>query len=225
MELIKEYIYLIRNQNVFSSNTYILKNKINNKSIIIDPGFDFEAIDKLITDNRLVPVAIISTHGHFDHIAGVSFFKNKFNIPFYLHEADLKLSQSANFYLKVAKINYKIETPLPDFLFKSQFENLFIEGFDFRIYNLPGHSMGSCILKNENYLFSGDIIYKKGLGPESIPREDKLALKKSILNIFDTFDDNDLILPGHGFSEYLGIIKNNNLELQNFIANTANANA
>ncbi len=224
MELIKEHIYLIRNKKIFSSNTYILTNKIN-ECIIIDPGFDFEIIDAEIEKLKLKPVAIISTHGHFDHISGVSFFKNKFNIPFYLHKADLKLSQSANFYLQVARLNYKIETPKPDFLFNDKHENLLIDQFNLDIYNFPGHSPGSCIIKNNNYLFSGDIMYKDGLGPESIPKEDKKLLKESIIEIFDTFDNEVLVLPGHGASESLGLIKQNNLELKNFIANTTNAGA
>lgn len=223
MELIKENIYLIRNKKVFSSNTYVLTNKANSECILIDPGFDFELIEQGIEKLKLKPIAIISTHGHFDHIGSVSIFKNKFNIPFYLHEADLKISQSANFFLKIAQLDHKIETPKPDFLFKAKQENLKISSFDLNIYNFPGHSPGSCVVKAETYLFSGDILYKNGLGPESIPREDKILLKESILKIFDTFVKDDLVLPGHGAHEYLGVIRQNNLELINFISNTTNA--
>jgi len=213
VELINENIYLIRNKKIFPSNTYILKNKVNDNCILIDPGFDFELIGKNIEELHLKPIAIASTHGHFDHIASVSFFKNKLNIPFYLHEADLKICQSANFYLKIAQLNSKIETPIPDFLFKGEHDFLSINGFVLSIYNFPGHSPGSCIFKIDNNLFSGDIIFKNGLGTGSIPRENKQLLKKSILKIFDIFVDGDLVLPGHGAAEYIAMIKNGNKEL------------
>ena len=221
MELIKENIFLIRNEKIFSSNSYVIKNKVNQTCVLIDPGFDTIIIDEAITNLKLKPVAIIATHGHFDHVGSVTYFKNKFNIPFYLHKADLKICTSANFYLKMAHLNHKIETPIPDFLFEAEFEKLSLTDFDFAIYNFPGHSPGSCIVKFENNLFSGDILFKNGLGLGGIPKENKILLKESILKIFDFFHDNHLLLPGHGSSEYLGKIKNNNLVLNSFIFNTS----
>jgi len=217
VELIKKNIYLIRNKKIFSSNTYFFKNKVNDECIIIDPGFDTDLIDYSIQALNLKPVAIVSTHGHFDHIGSAAFFKNKYKIPFYLHAGDLKISQSANFYLKVAHLNHKIETPSPDFLFKGDHEQLTINDIVLDIYNLPGHSPGSCIVKIENNLFSGDIIYKNGLAAGSVPKENTTQLKQSILNFFDIFVDDDLVLPGHGASEYVGVIKNKNIDLKNFL--------
>ena len=217
MELIKENLYLIRNKKIFSSNTYIFKNKVKNECIIIDPGFDTELIDNKIQEYKLHPIAVVSTHGHFDHIGCAAFLKKKYNIPFYLHEGDLKISQSANFFLKVAQINHKIETPKPDVLFKGEHDRLSLNGIEMEIFNLPGHSPGSCIIKIENNLFSGDIFYKNGLGAGSVPKENTELLKQSILKTFDIFVDEDLVLPGHGASGYLGGIKNNNEELKNFL--------
>ena len=221
MELTKQAIITIRNE-VFPSNTYFLKSKNNNSCIIIDPGLDISLIDKKIAELSLIPVAIISTHGHFDHIGGVSFFKNKFKIPFYLHEADLKLSRSVNFYLKVAHIALQIETPKPDYIFKMQTEHINIEDFNLTIHHFPGHSPGSCVIKYVNYLFSGDIIYKKGLGFNNFPGENKLLLKESILEMFRLFIADSLVLPGHGEAEYLEKIKHNNQDLINFLSSNNN---
>lgn len=217
MELIRKNIYLIKNKIIFSSNTYIYFRKSNNECIIIDPGFDTELIDSEILQNNLIPIAIISTHGHFDHIASAAFLKNKYKVPYYLHEADLKIAKSANFYLKVAQLNYKIETPIPDYLFKGEHENLTIKGFDLDIYNLPGHSPGSCVVKIENFLFSGDLIYKNGLGAVSIPKEDLALLKRSILIFFNMFNSEEFLLPGHGAPEYLKWVKKNNSKLKDFL--------
>jgi hydroxyacylglutathione hydrolase len=217
VELIKDSIFLIRNKKIFSSNTYIFKNRLNDDCVIIDPGFDIELICKDLLENNLKPIAIISTHGHFDHIGSVTFFKNKFKIPFYIHEADSKIMQSANFYLKIARIDHKIEIPKPEVLFKEKKETIIIGNFEFYIYNFPGHSSGSCIIQHDNYLFTGDIMYKKGLGFNNFPGEDKAKLKHSIQVVFETFSDDSLVLPGHGDSDYLRNIKNNNQELIYFL--------
>jgi hydroxyacylglutathione hydrolase len=219
VESIKENIWRIRNE-TFPSNSYLLKSRVNNSCLIIDPGLDSEDIDKAIITLQLRPVAIVATHGHFDHIGTVSFFKKKFSIPFYLHEADLKLSKAANFYLKMARLNCMIETPSPDVLFRGNEEKHNIGGFELSIFNLPGHSYGSVVIQHGEYLFSGDILYKKGLGFNNFPGEDKNKLKASILRIFETFPAHSLVFPGHGEFGYLDDIRNSNLELRKFLSQT-----
>ncbi len=204
---------------IFPSNTYLLSSNIDNTCVIIDPGLDHQSILTAIKESELKPIAILSTHGHFDHIGGVTNIQNEYDIPFYLHELDLKLLQSANFFLFVAKINHKISIPKPDLLFKQKKDKIIIGNFNFDIYHLPGHSNGSCAFQVHKYLFTGDILYKNGIGQESMPREDKVILKESIREIFRNFSDDLLVLPGHGSSEYLGKIKEKNLELKHFISN------
>jgi len=216
VELTDYLIHKVRNE-IFSSNSYILKDKLSDFCLLIDPGLDTQAIDNKLTELNLKPIAILATHGHFDHIGSVSFFKNKFNIPFCMHEADLKIAQSANFYLKIARIDYKIDTPTPDILFKEKKQTMNIGNFELCFYNFPGHSSGSCIIQINDFLFSGDIIYKKGLGFNNFPGEDKAKLKQSIQEVFETFSNDCLILPGHGDYEYLVNIKKNNKDLMNFL--------
>jgi hydroxyacylglutathione hydrolase len=207
----------IRNR-FFSSNTYLLKKE--NNCIIIDPGLDSESIHNCILENKLNPIGIICTHGHFDHIASVAQLKKKFgNIPYYLHNADYKIAKSANFYLKLTKIKYWVEYVAPDYVFLNEEEEIEIGSFKFTVYHFPGHSEGSCVLKYNDILFTGDIIYKRGLGFNSFPGENIGILKKSIQKIMLFFDKNLLVYPGHGESEYLGNIATNNLELVNFINN------
>jgi hydroxyacylglutathione hydrolase len=216
VELTNHLLNRVRNK-IFTSNSYILKDKFSDYCLLIDPGLDTQVIDKKLTNLNLRPIAILVTHGHFDHIGSVSFFKNKFKIPFYMHEADLKILQSANFYLKIARIDHKIDTPKPDILFKEKKETIAIGNFQLTIYNFPGHSAGSCIIQQESLLFTGDIMYKKGLGFNNFPGEDKSKLKHSIQEVFETFSDDSLVLPGHGEPEYLMNIKNDNQELINFL--------
>jgi glyoxylase-like metal-dependent hydrolase (beta-lactamase superfamily II) len=129
------------------------------------------------------------------------------------------MSQAANFFLSVARINKRIITPKPDILLKGNEGKIKLGSFKIEYYNYPGHSSGSCIFKFGNCIFTGDIFYKDGNYPESIPKEDTTMLKKSIHAIFDRFSNESLILPGHGGFETLGNIKRHNLELREYISN------
>jgi len=217
VELINHNVFLFRNKQLFSSNTYLLKSSYSQECVIIDPGLDYELLVQNINKHQLIPIAIISTHGHFDHIGCVQLLKDEFNVPFYLHELDLKLSKSANFYLKIASIDHKIHTAVPDFLFKGEKNSLNLNGINLIIYNLPGHSAGSCVFVNNNLLFTGDIIYKNGLGKGSMPKEDSTSLKESLLKMVTLFNDDTIVFPGHGEFDYFSEIKNNNKELKSFL--------
>ena len=197
------------------TNCYVL---VENKTcIIIDPADAADFILESIQRNNLNLIAMIATHGHFDHIGGVSFLKNKYNIPFYIHTEEIKNLKMANFLLKLSKLNIIIDLPTPDFLICNNKEVISVENFEFRIYKYPGHSCGSCIFQYKQYLFTGDIIYKNGLGINNSYGEDTIQLKSSLIDIINKFDDNCVIYPGHGSFDLLKNIKKSNKELASFI--------
>ena len=210
-------VEVIRNR-FFPSNTYVLRLKDSRKSIFIDPGLDLEIIKQRVEEMDILPVGIIATHGHFDHIGSIAFLQAKYNIPYYLHELDLKISKAANFFLKMVKLDIRIETPVPDCLFKGKSEQVSIEDFNFNIYNLPGHTEGSCVIQFEDCLFSGDLIYREGLGFNHFPGENKHKLKISLQELLDKFEDKNVtIYPGHGEKALLHEIRENNKELIGFL--------
>lgn len=203
----------------YSSNTYLLCHSFDNKCIIIDPGFDEALIDQKIVEMTLDPIAIISTHGHFDHISSASFFQEKYSIPFYLHKEDLKLYKSANFYLKLSKIQKFIKLSEPEFLLIGKNQELILNKFCLSIFNYPGHTNGSCIIKHGNNIFTGDTIFKKGLFLNKLPEENAEVLKKSINEILATFNLENICYPGHGDHATLNEIKLTNQDLIRFINN------
>ncbi|PIV63210.1 MAG: hypothetical protein COS14_00470 [Bacteroidetes bacterium CG02_land_8_20_14_3_00_31_25] len=205
--------------NCFSSNTYLIIDDDTKHCLIIDPGLNELVIDNEIQELHLKPVAILCTHGHFDHIGGVSYFKEKFEIPFYIHKADLKLMKSANLLLKLGKINKFIKISIPDVLFIESYSAIIISDFYLEIYNLPGHTEGSCIIQYKDNIFTGDTIFKDGLYINKLPGENVEALKKSIREIFEIFDLNINCFPGHGPDAILDHIKSKNLDLIKFLNN------
>jgi hydroxyacylglutathione hydrolase len=212
-------VHNIRNQ-FFPSNTYLVRYKDTDRTVIIDPGVDFESICKTIELFGLLPVGIISTHGHFDHLGCVSLLKKKYsNLPFALHEKDINMAKSANFYAKLAKLDVWINFVYPDIIMSGSNGTLEFAQYKFDYVNFAGHTSGSCIINIDNIIFSGDLLYSKGIGINNLPGENKTILKNSISIFLNDFTDDFMIYPGHGQSSSLFDIKQTNLELINFLNN------
>jgi len=79
-----------------ATNCYLVTDEGTGKTLIIDPGDEADFISTTLLEKRLIPKAIILTHGHYDHCLAVLELKLNFNLPIYLHEADLFLYQKAH---------------------------------------------------------------------------------------------------------------------------------
>lgn len=209
-------VTLVKNT-LFPSNTYIIQEENSEECILIDPGLDHLAIEKKMQELKVVPTHILATHGHFDHVGGVSYFQKNYNARFYLHEKDLKLLRTINFYLKMMKINMKVEVPQPDHILVDSKETIVWKNTQLESYHLPGHSSGSCVFHLGNFLFSGDTLYANGIGFNPFPGQDKAVLRRSIEAIFNLFQDQVMVYPGHGKNATLGNIKNGNSALQQYL--------
>ncbi len=205
----------IRN-GIFSSNTYFYQIPNTNDCFVIDAGLDFQAIDTHLTEHKLNPVAVLCTHGHFDHLGSAQPVKEKYGAKIYLHKNDLKVSKAANFLLMACKIDHRISTPLVDFFIEGECETV-IAGITVRWIQVPGHTPGSCFIQIADSIFTGDTLYKQAVGLSDFPGEDKDQLIKSILRIWDMVEDHLTVYPGHGGSDTFINIKNNNNPLRSLL--------
>ena len=164
----------------FYTNCYII-----DKKIIIDPGvgaFEF------VKENVKNPIAIINTHGHFDHVWDNRKIKEYYNIPIYIHKNDA-------FFLQNDPFNYNPPKSKADFLLEEG--DYKIGDFDIKIRHFPGHTPGSITIEIGDNMFSGDFIFDGNIGRVDFPFSDPKKMKKSIEKFLKIPYDKR-ILPGHG---------------------------
>ncbi|MDA3872097.1 MAG: MBL fold metallo-hydrolase [Candidatus Marinimicrobia bacterium] len=178
---------------IFKENTYLIYN--NKNVIIIDPGDDYEKIDLFISDNQLLPKAILGTHGHIDHISSVYQLKEKYKIPFYLNSKE-KINLD---HLEEISNRYNIKyfgTPEIDIDLQKE-DEISIDEFKFKIIQSPGHTYGGVLFKIDNIVFCGDTIFKNSIGRTDLPGGDIKILKKTILEKIYTLSEDTKLYPGH----------------------------
>ncbi len=168
-------------------NCYILTK--DNDAVVIDPGDEFEKIDKELKGFNLR--AILLTHAHFDHIGALDELIDKYKTDLYYYNVNNEIE-----YEKIINIEEK---------------EYKINDFTFEVIYTPGHRNDhNCFyFKNENIMFTGDFLFKNTIGRTDLEygnyKDMLLSLKK-----IKEYDDDIKIYPGHGEDSILGIEKMNN---------------
>jgi len=178
-------------------NTYLIRSR--EKTILIDPGHAayFDHVQQGLAELGLTPNdvdLVICTHAHPDHIEAVGLFDRTATL-LTLHEAEWRLVEEMGPYLQAA-MNVDPESLSPDFFLKEG--RLTVGDIELDVYHTPGHAPGAVALlwPAEKALFTGDLIFRGGLGRTDLPGGDGRQLKASIQRMAGL--DAAWLLSGHG---------------------------
>jgi len=168
----------------YETNCYIAT--IDNKDFIIDPGV---GATKWVLQNVTNPVAILNTHGHFDHIWSNDELSKELNIPLYCPKDDC-------FMLENDPLGRGAPKSFPDFEVEHD-QKIVLEGVEFTFHFFPGHTPGCSAIQVENTLFTGDFIFSGSIGRVDFPFSSPEDMKKSIHKVL-AWEEDFNIYPGHG---------------------------
>jgi glyoxylase-like metal-dependent hydrolase (beta-lactamase superfamily II) len=183
----------------WKQNCYIVSDDATGFALLIDPGSNAEAIRNRVAHHRLTPVAILNTHAHYDHIGAVAVLMAHYSVPFYLHQADVKLLKQANVYKMIFDSKESIIIPEPTGDLALHEAGLPIGGFEISVLFTPGHTKGSTCLQVGTDLFSGDTLLPGALGRTDLPGGDKSNLAQSV-ELLRRLPEEITVWPGHGKS-------------------------
>lgn len=199
--------------NPVAENTYVLYDETR-EAVIIDPG-NYEAhenqhIDRFILDNQLIPIKIINTHAHFDHVLGVSYVKNKYNIPFALSETELPLLRAVKSYAPNYGFHLFDEPEVDEFIPEDQI--ISFGNSSLIALFVPGHSPGHLAFYSETdaLLIGGDVLFRQSIGRTDLPGGNHQQLLTSIRTKLFTLDEATTVYPGHGGPTTIGYEKKHN---------------
>ena len=181
------------------TNCYIVFNEKSKEAIIIDPADDGVFLTEKIIELKLKPIAIVATHGHFDHILVSLELKLNFKIPFLISQKDFFLVKEARkSAIYWTSIDPKLEAAKPDKFLKEN-DIIKIGNEEIVVIETPGHTPGGICLysKKSNFLFSGDTIFKDTVGRTDFSYASKKELEKSAEKLLK-LPKKTIVLPGHG---------------------------
>lgn len=185
---------------MYQTNTYCIVQ--DNKLIIIDPVSKADRIQSLIKENEIL-VGICLTHGHFDHIGAVDDLVDLYHCPVFIHNDDIDMTQDPDKnYSQTKKIKLKSKlTPYTD--------HMNVQSIEFEVYHTPGHTKGSVCLRFGTHLFTGDTLFKGGIGRTDLFGGNAQEMKQS-LRFIRSLNEDLTIYPGHeGITHLFDELKRN----------------
>ncbi len=206
---IKKFIF-----SPFQENAYVIWNDSTKNAAVIDPGCLERREEKELSDfverENLQIRYLFNTHCHIDHIFGNAFVKLKYDCVFYAPEKDLELLNNMQAQAGAFGVNVKL-SPKPDKLITDEFI-LDFEGVEIQFLFTPGHTPGefSIYLPEEKICFTGDVLFREGIGRTDLWGGNYAVLMDSIKNKLLTLPDETIILPGHGDESTIKYEKDHN---------------
>lgn len=187
-----------------SQNAYVIRDK--DKAIVIDPGFNGQAIASFLEEKHLHLEAVLLTHAHFDHIRDLTILESFGPMPLYLHELEVpSLKDDFRNYASHFNKSFHLGKNYQIHPFSSD-GNLDIPSFVIHATFTPGHTKGAVIYKIENHLFTGDTLFKDSVGRTDLFGGDGSKLKQSLKIIKERFSKQSFVHPGHNDEGVLGDI-------------------
>lgn len=168
------------------TNCYVVSDA-NGDGIVVDPGGPAVEVEEYIRDNDIRLHWIILTHGHGDHIGGVSELRNLSENGIAIHAEDADCLVDANRNLS-AFMGASVELPSADRKLNDG-DILKVGNMNIRVIHTPGHTLGGICLHitegEEEILISGDTLFARSIGRSDLPGGDEDVLIDSLKKLSD----------------------------------------
>jgi hydroxyacylglutathione hydrolase len=192
---------------VTATNCWVVALAAGEQCVVLDPGIGVGGqLDEIIAEHRLHPVAVLLSHGHFDHTFSVLPVCQARDVPAYIHPADR--GQLADPW---SGVGIPPGTPLfgnltfaePDDVRElADGDKVTLAGLDFAVRHAPGHSPGEVVFgltgADEAVLFSGDVLFAGSIGRVDLPGGSMPEMQRSLREVILPLEDATLVHPGHG---------------------------
>ncbi|MBR2398492.1 MAG: MBL fold metallo-hydrolase [Alistipes sp.] len=194
--------------NPLQENTYVVWDE-SLEAVVIDAGNMSErenaTLEQFLSERGLTPVYALNTHGHFDHLMGVEFLRQRYGAKFAVSSKDKFLVENATqsaelFGIRAGDMPEKIDVDLEGM------QSISFGQSELQIISTPGHTPGHVAFyePNAKILFTGDTLFRESIGRTDLPGGDYSWIMKSILEKIMPLGDEMKVYPGHGETTDIG---------------------
>ncbi|MGX8699969.1 MBL fold metallo-hydrolase [Caproiciproducens sp.] len=191
------------------TNCYILTDDETGLSAVIDPGFeDPRLTEAVLAAGKENIKAILLTHGHFDHIMGVSSLKRLTGAKIYIYSDDMLFTSDNSLNLSTMVTPLGAEPFTADVALNDG-DTVELGSLKIRVMHTPGHTIGSCCYLVGDAVFSGDTLMKCSCGRTDFPTGSYPQMMDSLKKL-EKLEGDYHVYPGHEWETTLEYERKNN---------------
>lgn len=194
------------------TNCYFVIDEKTSRCAVIDPGADAKRLLHKAAGRGLTISQILLTHGHFDHMLALEELRRVTGAPLAIHRLDAPALTNSEIncmrrFISGAELNCRQAERLIE-----HGDIIEIGEINLTVMHTPGHTIGSVCYLSDGVIFSGDTLFRDGIGRYDLCGGDYSALCESLASLRD-LDGDYRIFPGHGSTTSLSHERANNPHL------------
>ena len=206
----------------FGTNCYVVAPAAGEECVVVDPGIGVgQRLAEVLAEHALRPAAVLLTHGHADHVYGVTPGCAGGGVAAAIHEDDAYRLRNPLAQLDpalVAMLEQQFGTHAgwqepADVVRLTDGQHLAIAGLGVDVVHAPGHTEGSVMfalpgapdgVDGTRTVLSGDVLFAGSIGRTDLPGGNAEAMARSLTSKVLPLADDTVVLPGHGPSTTIG---------------------
>jgi glyoxylase-like metal-dependent hydrolase (beta-lactamase superfamily II) len=200
----------------YETNCYVLRSSGAAKDcLVVDPGLGSEELIGFLREQQITPVAVVLTHGHIDHIAGLAALRCSFpDIKVFIHALDAEML--AKPVANLSGLMGRAFTAEPADVCVEDGDCIEQAGVKLLALHTPGHTPGGLCLysSGEGIVFTDDALFAESIGRTDFPGGSMSRLVGCIKEKLWVLPDETVVYPGHGPSTTIAREKAHNPFLQ-----------
>lgn len=203
----------------WGTNCYVVAPAAGSECVVIDPGKDAMAgVDEVVREHNLLPVAVMVTHGHLDHMWSVTPVCEARDVPAYIHPDDRALlvnplagmgRDTEAMFAQMTGGRMQFTEP-DDVRLLEDGGVLNLASLQFTVRHAPGHTPGSTVFVTDEsgdippIMYSGDLLFAGSIGRTDLPGGDMAKMTQSLAAVVLPAPPEMVVLPGHGPQTTIG---------------------
>ena len=182
----------------WKENCYLVQCRTSGNMLLVDPGSNFDEIERIARTKSGDLKHVFLTHAHHDHVAAAKEVFDSWGSIIFLNKMDAKLLQRAPLYaMRFAGKTIRIPD-LDTIVFFDETKQFSFADSSIEAIHTPGHTHGSTCYSFGSFIFTGDTLLYEKIGRTDLPEGDKQKIRESVALLLRKSDAKTIFFPGHG---------------------------